>query len=56
MGDRTGTWGFQVFKSNPSWAVNLQTWGEAGVVAEGPNGKSGDRGIEMMLIGYPANR
>ena len=36
--------------------MNLQTWGEAGVVSEGPNGKSGDHGITMMFIGYPANR
>ncbi len=40
----------------PNWAVNLRTWGEAGVVAEGQNGKSGDCGIKMMFIGYPANR
>ena len=25
-------------------------------LAEGPDGKSGDHGIEMMFIGYPANR
>ena len=30
--------------------------GEAGVVSEGPDGKSGDSGIEMMFVGYPANR
>ena len=56
MGDKTGTRDFHVFKSNPSWAVNLRTWGEAGVVAEGSNGKSGDRGTEMMFVGYPENR
>jgi len=56
VGDKTGTRDFHVFKSNPSWAVNLRTWGEAGVVAEGSNGKSGDRGTEMMFVGYPANR
>ena len=56
MGDKTGTWDIHVFKSNLSWAVKLQTWDEAGVVAEGTNGKSGNRGIEMMLIGYASNR
>ncbi len=45
-----------MFKSSPNWAVNLQAWGEAGVVSEGPNGKSRDCGIKMMFVGYPANR
>ncbi len=56
VGDKTATRDVHVFKSNPNWAVNLRTWGEAGVVTDGPNGKSGDRGIEMMFVGYPANR
>ncbi len=41
---------------HPNWAVNLRTWCEAGVVTDDPNGKSGDHGIEMMFVGYPANR
>ena len=53
---KTATWDFHVFKSNSNWAVNLRTWGEAGVVTDGPDGKSGDRGIEMIFVGYPANR
>ena len=36
--------------------MNLRTLGEAGVVTDDPNGKSGDRGVEMMFVGYPANR
>ena len=54
--DKTGTQDFHVFKLNPNSAVNLQTWGEAGVVSEGPDGNSRDCGIEMMFVGYPANR
>ena len=53
---KTATRDVHVFKSNPNWAVNLRTWGEAGVVTDDPNGKYGDRGIEMMFVGYPANR
>jgi hypothetical protein len=33
--------------------VNLS---EAGVVTDGPDGKSGDCGIEMMFVSYLANR
>lgn len=45
-----------VFGKNPSWAKHLRIFGEAGVVAEGKNGKTGDRGIDMMFVGYPSNR
>lgn len=41
-----------VFGSNPKWAANLRTWGEAGVVKVGKDGKTGDRGIKMMFVGY----
>ena len=41
---------------NPKWATNLRTWGEAGVVKEGKDGKTGDKGIAMMFVGYPLNR
>ena len=34
----------------------MKTFGEAGVVKEGKNLKTGDRGIEMMFVGYPFNR
>jgi hypothetical protein len=30
VGGRTVKWDFHVFKSNPNWALNLRTWGEAG--------------------------
>jgi hypothetical protein len=31
----------------------MRTFGEAGVVTEGKRGKTGDRGIDMMFVGYP---
>ena len=40
----------------PKWAMNMQTWGEAGVIKKGKDGKTGDRGIDMMFVGYPLNR
>ncbi len=40
----------------PKWASQLRTWGEAGVVKEGKDGKTGDRGVKMMFVGYPSNR
>ena len=33
-----------------------EDFGETGVVKEGKNPKTGDRGIEMMFVGYPFNR
>jgi hypothetical protein len=56
VGGKTVTHDFHVFKSNPNWAVNLRIRGEAGVVKEGTDGKSGNCGIETMFVGYPANR
>ena len=44
-------WGNKV----PQFAEHLRTWGEAGTVKTGKDGKSGDRGIVCMLIGYPNN-
>ena len=41
-----------MFKANPKWSKNLRTWGEAGVVREGKDGKTGDRGQSMMFVGY----
>jgi hypothetical protein len=52
----TATRDFHVYSVNPSWSRNLRTWGEAGVVKEGKDGKTGNRGIAMMFIGYPNNR
>ena len=45
-----------VHGKNPKWAMNMQTWGEAGVVKEGKDGKTGNRGINMMFVGYPLNQ
>ena len=42
--------------NNPRWATHLRTWGEAGVVKEGKDEKTGDKGIAMMFVGYPVNR
>ena len=52
---KTCTHDVHVFGSNPKWASNLRTWGEAGVIKEGKDMKANDHGIEMMFIGYPAN-
>ena len=41
-----------MFGVNPSWSSKLHVWGEAGVVAEGKDGKTGDRGVTMMFVGY----
>ena len=41
-----------VFGTLPNWSTHLRTWGEAGVVTEGKNKKTGDRGIVMMFVGY----
>jgi hypothetical protein len=42
--------------SNPAWARNLRTFGEAGVVKDAKNAKTDNRGTVMMFIGYPDNR
>ena len=39
----------------PSWSGFLRTWGEAGTVKWGKDGKLGDRGITMMFVGYANN-
>ena len=36
----------------PKFAKNLRTWGEAGTVKSGKDGKLGDRRITMMMVGY----
>ncbi len=39
----------------PSWAKNLCTFGEAGIVKEGKEGKVLDRGLTMIFVGYSEN-
>ena len=39
----------------PMYAKNLHTWGEAGTVKIGKNGKIGDHGITMIFVGYSEN-
>ena len=41
--------------SVPKFAQNLRTWGEAGTVKLGKQGKIIDRGVTMMFIGYANN-
>ena len=45
-----------VHGKQPKWIEDMHRWGEAGVVKEGKNGKAGDRGTEMMFVGYSMNR
>jgi hypothetical protein len=40
-----------LFGANPTWSKKLHAWGEAGVVAEGKDSKTGDRGATMMFVG-----
>lgn len=51
----TATRDTHVFGSNPKWSTKLRTFGEAGVVKEGKDAKTGNRGTPMMFVGYPAN-
>jgi hypothetical protein len=45
-----------IYGENPKWASNLHVIGEAAVVKEGKDGKSGDRGITMMFVGPAIDR
>jgi hypothetical protein len=45
-----------IYGANPKWASNLCTIGEAVVVNEGKDGKTGDHGVTVMFVGYPPNR
>ena len=45
-----------VYAKLPKWTKNMKTFGEAGIVKEGKDTKTGDRWIEMMFVGYPFNR
>ena len=39
-------------KAVPKFAKHLRTWGEAGTVKSGKDGKLGDCGITMLMVGY----
>ena len=41
-----------LFGANPTWSKKLHVWGEAGIIAEGKDSKTGDRGATMMFVGY----
>jgi hypothetical protein len=41
-----------LFGANPTWYKKLHVWGEAGVVAEGKDSKTGNRDVTMMFVGY----
>jgi hypothetical protein len=41
-----------MFGVNSTWSKRLHIWGEAGVVAEGKDSKTGDIGATMMCVGY----
>jgi hypothetical protein len=45
-----------IYGENPRWANNLRVIGEAAVVKEGKDGKTGDRGITVMFVGYTPDR
>jgi hypothetical protein len=36
-----------LFGANPTWSKKLHVWGEAGVVAEGKDSKTGNRGATI---------
>ena len=52
VGGKTAMRDMHMFGANPSWAWKLRVWGEAGIVAEGKNSKTGDMGVTMMFVGY----
>ena len=52
VGEKCATQDVHVFDKNPNWSKNLRVWGEAGIIKEGPNRKSGDCELEMMFVGY----
>jgi hypothetical protein len=39
----------------PRFAQHLHTWGEVGTVKTGKDGKTGDRGVACIFIGYASN-
>lgn len=56
LNDKTCTRDEHVYGKVPKWATKLRTYGEAGVVKEGKDGKTGDRGQDMMFVGYAVDR
>jgi hypothetical protein len=56
VGDVIATRDVHVYGSNPAWLRNLMTFGEAGVVKDAKNAKTGNHRTTMMFIGYPENR
>ena len=39
----------------PRWVNHMTTFGEDGTVRTGKDGKVGDRGVTMMMVGYADN-
>ena len=56
IGDKTLTHDKHVYAKNSRWASNLRTWGEAKVVKEGKDNKTGSKGMSQLFVGYPANQ
>ena len=42
-------------EAKPCYAKHIRIWGEAGTVSMVKNGKVGNRGIPMIIIGYAKN-
>ena len=49
---KLATHDMHMFGANSTWSKKLHVWGEAGVVAEGKDSKTGDRGTKMMFVDY----
>ena len=49
---KLATHDMHMFDANTTWSKKLRVWGEAGVVAESKDSKTGDRGATMMFVGY----
>ena len=55
LNGKTATRDVHWYGKNPSWANNLRTWGEAGVVKNGKDDKTGDGRKAMISVGSPNN-
>ncbi len=53
---KVGTPDVHMFGANPLWSNKLRIWGEVGVVVEGKDSKTGDRGATMMFVGYTEHK
>ena len=49
------TWVKHYAKILPRWVNHMRTFGEAGTVRTGKDGKVGDCGVTMMMMGYADN-